>query len=569
MRLSRYFLPTLREDPAEAEVVSHKLMLRAGMIRKLAAGVYSFLPLGLRALKKVEAIVREEMNRAGAQEVLMPAVVPAELWQESGRWEHYGKELLRLKDRANREFCIGPTHEEVITTMAKEIRSYRELPVNLYQIQTKFRDEIRPRFGVMRAREFIMKDAYSFHPDMESLQQEYKIMHDTYCRIFERCGLEYRVVEADSGNIGGAVSHEFMVVADSGEDAIAHCPECRYSANLEAAIGIPRAHRDAPLHDAPDGGAVEKIHTPAIKTIDALTAFFKTTPDQFIKTLVYLADDQPVIALIRGNDQLNELKLKKVLQANDLALADDAVVSRVTGAEVGFAGPVGLTTRIIADPRVMEMRAAITGANETDCHLTGVTPGKDFTPVIVADLRLAMAGDRCPKCEKGILQVDRGIEVGHIFQLGTKYSEKMNALYTDENSQQKPFVMGCYGIGIGRTVAAAIEQHYDANGILWPKSLAPFQVVLIPTAMQDPEQQTLAQNLYQSLIQAGIEVLLDDREERPGVKFKDADLIGIPLKVIFGKSLKEGKVEIKERSTGTVTLVETEKVMEYILKCEF
>ncbi|MFC1478714.1 proline--tRNA ligase [Candidatus Margulisiibacteriota bacterium] len=557
MRLSKYFLPTLRETPAEAEIISHKLMLRTGMVRKLTAGIYNYLPLGLRVLKKMENIVREEMDRAGAQEVLMPAVIPAELWKESGRWDIYGKELLRVKDRANREFCIGPTHEEVITTMAKEIRSYRELPVNLYQIQTKFRDEIRPRFGVMRSREFIMKDAYSFHESEESLREEYQNMYDTYCRIFERCGLDYRVVEADSGNIGGAVSHEFMVVADSGEDAIAHCLECHYSANIEAAESIPKPHPGIREQGSGNTKGPEKVKTPNIKTIEELTAFFKTEPAYFIKTLIYIVDEQPVAALVRGDYELNELKLKKALNANELYLADEETIEKVTGASVGFAGPVGLNgVKIIADPHVMEVPAGITGANETDFHLTNVIPGKDFNPDQVADLRLVEKGDTCPRCKKGMLQIDRGIEVGHIFQLGTKYSEKMNAIYADQAQQQKPFIMGCYGIGIGRTAAAAIEQNHDEDGIIWPPALAPFQAVLIMTKPDDAEQKKAAEEVYNECLSAGIDVLLDDREERPGVKFKDADLIGIPLKVVFGKALKDGQVELKDRKTKTLELVD-------------
>ncbi|MFH1428972.1 MAG: proline--tRNA ligase [Candidatus Margulisiibacteriota bacterium] len=566
MRLSKYFLPTLRETPAEAEIISHKLMLRTGMIRKLTAGIYNYLPLGLRVLKKMENIVREEMNRAGAQEVLMPAVIPAELWKESGRWEIYGKELLRVKDRADREFCIGPTHEEVITTIAKEIRSYRELPVNLYQIQTKFRDEIRPRFGVMRSREFIMKDAYSFHESEESLREEYKNMYDTYCRIFERCGLDYRVVEADSGNIGGAVSHEFMVVADSGEDAIAHCLDCHYSANTEAAESIPREHPELRGQGSDNTINNKKIATPGIKTIEELTTFFKTSPAYFIKTLIYMADEQPVAALVRGDYELNELKLKKALNANELYLADEETIENITGASVGFAGPVGLArVKIIADNHIMEIPSAITGANETDFHLTNVIPGKDFKPDILADLRLVEEGDTCPRCKKGKLQIDRGIEVGHIFQLGTKYSKKMNAIYTDQAGEQKPFIMGCYGIGVGRTVAAAIEQNHDEDGIIWPLALAPFQVILIMTKPDDIEQKKAAEEVYNKCLAAGIDVLLDDRDERPGVKFKDADLIGIPLKVIFGKALKDGQVELKDRKTKTLELVDFNNLVNNVI----
>jgi len=568
MRYSRFFLPTLRETPAEAEIVSHQFMLRAGMIRKLSTGIYNYLPLGWRVLKKVETIIRDEMNRAGAQEVLMPAVIPAELWQESGRWDIYGKELLRIMDRSEREFCMGPTHEEVITTMAKEIRSYRQLPINLYQIQTKFRDEIRPRFGVMRSREFIMKDAYSFHDSEDSLREEYQNMYDTYCRIFERCGLDYRVVEADSGNIGGAVSHEFMVVADSGEDAIVHCPECHYSANVEAAenktwdVGCQTVDGDVSKM-----ANVEKVHTPDVKTIEELTRFFKADAAAFIKTLIYMVDERPMVVLMRGDSQLNELKLKKALQANELYPADEETIEKITGARVGFAGPRDLkeNVSIIADQQVMDMPVGVTGANETDYHLANVSPGKDFQVDQRADLRLVQAGDGCPKCRKGELQIDRGIEVGHIFQLGTKYSQKMNAVYDDEAGDKKPFIMGCYGIGVGRTAAAAIEQNHDENGIIWPQALAPFQVDIIMTKSQDDSQKTAAEVVYADLLKAGIEVLLDDRDERPGVKFKDADLIGIPLKVIFGKSLQDGKVEFKARTQKETRLIDLKKVSEEVI----
>lgn len=567
MRLSKYFLPTLRETPAEAEVISHQLMLRAGMIRKLTSGIYNYLPLGLRVLHKVENIIRDEMNNAGAQEVLLPAVVPSELWEESGRWQVYGKELLRIKDRANREYCIGPTHEEVITTMAKEIRSYKELPVNLYQIQTKFRDEIRPRFGVMRSREFIMKDAYSFHSSEESLQTEYQNMYDTYCRIFKRCGLDYRVVEADSGNIGGAISHEFMVVADSGEDAIAHCPNCHYSANLEAASSILEDTSSSVAKTQNEKiGELSKVSTPSVKTIEELSKFFKTDASSFIKTLIYLADDKPLAVLLRGDTQLNELKLKKVLDATDLCLADEETIVKATGASVGFAGPVNLNSiNIIADNQINDMVSAITGANETDYHYINVIPARDFTITQSADLRLVEAGETCPKCQAGKLQIDRGIEVGHIFQLGTKYSAKMNALYSEESGEQKPFIMGCYGIGVGRTAAAAIEQHNDPNGIIWPIALAPFAVSIIMTNPQDDQQKEIAEILYNNLQAEKVEVLLDDRDERPGVKFKDSDLIGIPLKVILGKALKDGNIEFKQRTSSEAKLVSVNDVFKEIL----
>jgi len=555
MYLSKYFLPTLREDPSEAELISHKLMLRAGMIRKLAAGIYNLLPLGLKVIRKVENIVREEMNRSGAQEVLMPIVTPAELWQASDRWELYGKELLRFKDRAERDFCLGPTHEEVITHMAKELRSYKQLPVNLYQIQTKFRDEIRPRFGVMRAREFIMKDAYSFHDSLDSLQQEYSNMHDTYCRIFDRCGVEYRIVEADSGSIGGAVSHEFMVVADSGEDAIAYCSACSYSANLETATSATIA--DSSKKE--DLESLKEIHTPNTKTIDELVNFFKVSPTKFIKTLIYIADGQPIMVLIRGDLQLNELKLKKALNANELLLADNATIEKVTGATTGFAGPIGLTNndlKVIADKHIANIQNAVTGANKSDYHFTGVNPGRDFSLPEIADLSLVRAEDLCPKCTKGTLAITRGIEVGHIFQLGTKYSQNMQAFYNTEDGQNKPFIMGCYGIGIGRTVAATIEQHHDQDGIIWPKELSPFDAVLIVTNTNDKSLMNAAEETYIKLQNQGQNVIIDDRNERPGVKFKDADLIGIPKKIIFGKSFSKGQVEIKTRYDKKTNIVD-------------
>ncbi|HEY4706999.1 MAG: proline--tRNA ligase [Deltaproteobacteria bacterium GWA2_55_10] len=550
MRYSKMLLPTLKESPSDAEVVSQKLMMRAGMIRKVAAGIYTLLPLGLRAVRNVERIIREEMNRAGAQEVSMPVVIPAELWQESGRWDEYGKELLRLRDRHDREFCLGPTHEEVVTDMVRrEVRSYRELPLNLYQIQTKFRDEIRPRFGLMRGREFVMKDAYSFHATAESLDAEYENMYRAYTRIFERCGLAFRAVEAETGAIGGRFSHEFMVLAESGEDAIASCAKCAYAANIERAeVREPEALKPA------SGQAVERVSTPGMKTIEEVSAFLKTRPELMIKTLIYETDKGLVAALVRGDHQINEFKLKKVTGAQWVKLAEEAQVQKATGAPVGFAGPVKLSIPIYADFGVRNISDGFTGANELDAHLKHVNASRDFHAAY-ADLRNAEAGDRCPRCE-GTFEIKRGIEVGHIFKLGTKYSEAMGATFLDEEGKERVITMGCYGIGVGRTAAAAIEQNHDEAGIIWPRPLAPFDCMVLPVNVKDEETRKAAEALYDEL-RSEMEVLLDDRDERAGVKFKDADLIGIPVRVTIGeRNLKQGKVEIKERRSGDVRLVD-------------
>ena len=560
MRMSQVVAPTLREDPAEAEIVSHKLMLRGGYIRKVAAGVYTFLPLGFRVLSKVANIIREEMNRSGAQEVLMPTLLPAELWQETGRWGIYGKELFRIKDRHDREFCLGPTHEEVITDLARtSIRSYKQLPVNLYQIQTKFRDEIRPRFGLMRGREFLMKDAYSFHTSAESLDQEYKNMYETYCRIFDRLGLKYRVVEADSGLIGGGYSQEFMVLAETGEEEIFHCPSCAYSASRESA-GIGE-YKMAPA--ATGGPKVEEVHTPKVRTVEEVSAFLKIKPEQLIKTLIYETERGALAALVRGDHAINEAKLKKVAGVEDLRLADAAVIKKVTGAPVGFAGPVGLKgVRIIADNAVPFIEDGASGANKEDHHLVHIAYGRDYQADLTGDIRFAVHQDQCPRCDRGKLESSRGIEVGHIFKLGTKYSEKMKCVYLDENNQEKTMIMGCYGIGVGRTAAAAIEQNHDKDGIVWPLPLAPFAVAIVPANMSEKEQADTAEKIYGACLKAGVAALLDDREDRMGVKLKDIDLMGIPYKLIIGKALKEGKVELKNRQTGATELVETGRVME-------
>ncbi len=552
MRYSQYLLNTLKETPADAEVISHQLMLRTSMIRKAAAGIYSYLPLGLRAIRKVEQIVREEMNRAGAIEVHMPVVVPAELWQESGRWQMYGKELLRLKDRKETEFCLGPTHEEVITDIVRrEIRSYRQLPLNLYQIQTKFRDEIRPRFGLMRGREFIMKDAYSFDLDDAGADAAYEKMYQAYRRIFARCGLKFRAVEADSGAIGGSFSHEFMVLAESGEDAIVSCNACEYAANVEKAeLRAPTAPAPAPTRP------LEKVLTPARKTIEDVALFLDLPPAHMVKTLILQTDEGEMVAvLLRGDRELNAVKLCHRLGCNRVDLAPEEAVLAATGAPSGFAGPVGLKLRVFADHEVAAMSDYVTGANEKDHHYTGVSHGRDFTPAAFADLRQAVTGDPCPRCA-GQLETWRGIEVGHVFKLGVKYSAAMNARVLDEQGQERTLIMGCYGIGIGRTVAAAIEQNHDANGIIWPLPIAPFQVIVTLLNPNDEPVRVAAEELYRELLAAGIEVLFDDRDERPGSKFKDADLLGIPLRITVGaRGLKEGMLELQHRRSGERTML--------------
>ncbi|HXF76701.1 MAG TPA: proline--tRNA ligase [Methylomirabilota bacterium] len=533
MRASRLLLATLKETPADAEVVSHQLMLRAGMIRK------------------IEQIVREEMNRAGAQELLMPIASQAELWQESGRWEMYGKELVRFKDRHERDFCLGPTHEEVVTDLIRRaVRSYRELPLNLYQIQTKFRDEVRPRFGLMRGREFIMKDAYSFHTDVEDCRREYENMVQTYKRIFTRCGLRFRPVEADTGAIGGSLSHEFQVLAEAGEDAIVSCDRCDYAANAEKAE--VRAERPAGRDIAEKPPKLEKVATPGKKTVAQVAAFLKLPADKFIKTLVYRTDSgEFVAALARGDHEINELKLKKILGCNEVHLADESAVAAATGVAPGFLGPIGLQLRMVADLAVQGMREAATGANQPDAHFIHVDQERDFTPSMFGDLRFAAAGDRCPRCEQGKLESYRGIEVGQVFYLGTKYSQSMGATFLDAEGRERPIEMGCYGIGISRLVAAAIEQNHDANGIIWPIAIAPFHVLLLPINYKDQAVRAAADRLYHELQRGGVEVLLDDRDERPGVKFKDADLIGIPWRVTIGaRGLEKGAIELRRRQDG-------------------
>ena len=548
MRYSQTLLPTLKETPAEAEVISHKLMLRAGFIRKLTAGIYTYLPIGLAAIRKVENIVREEMNRAGAHELLMPMVQPADLWVESGRYEKYGPELLRFRDRHDRESCLGPTHEEVITDIArKELHSYRDLPINLYQIQTKFRDEIRPRFGLMRGREFIMKDAYSFDVSDEAAGISYQKMYEAYKRIFTRCGLSFRAVQADSGAIGGSFSHEFMVLADTGEDTIVVCENCEYAANMEKAVV-----RLVPNDQVAALGLMEKIETPGKRKVDTVCEFLGIEPAQLVKTLVFKADGKPVAVLVRGDREVEEVKLKNLLGVADVELAEEKEVFDATGVPTGYLGPVGVGLRLVADQEVAAMQNFYVGGNEKNYHLKNVNLGRDFQVEAVADLRQITTDDPCPECG-GQLETTEGIEVGHVFKLGTGYSESMNATYQDKDGLAKHFVMGCYGIGVSRIVAAAIEQNHDEKGIIFPVPLAPYTVVIVNLGGNDEIINAAAEKLYQDLMKAGLEVLLDDRDERPGFKFKDADLLGIPYRVTVGKSfVQSGTMEIKHRRDGVV-----------------
>lgn len=563
MRYSQYLLNTVKETPADAEIISHQLMVRTNMIKKVAAGIYSYLPFGLRAVRKVEEIVRQEMNRAGAIELHMPMVTPAELWEESGRWQQYGKELLRLKDRKETDFCLGPTHEEVVTDIVRrEVKSYKQLPLNLYQIQTKFRDEIRPRFGLMRGREFIMKDAYSFDLDDAGADLAYDKMYQAYRRIFERCGLKFRAVEADSGNIGGSFSHEFMVLADSGEDAIVSCDSCEYAANVEKAE-LRFKETDAPKASA----ELSEVATPGKSSIEDVAAYLKVDKKKLIKCLVVSSDQGDILVLLRGDRELNEIKLKGFLNADWVEMAQEETVLRITGGPSGFSGPVGLSdVRIIADQEVRSLSDSVVGANRADVHLMGANLGRDFEVNTFADLRQAEAGDGCPRCD-GSLEVWRGVEVGHVFKLGTKYSESLQATVLDEQGKERPLVMGCYGIGVGRTVAASIEQNHDENGIIWPLPIAPFHVLVTLVNPKEAEVVKVGEGLYEQLQLAGIEVLFDDRDERPGSKFKDADLIGIPLRVTVGsRGLKEEAVELQLRRTGERTMLPLTDAAERLVK---
>lgn len=558
MRMSRLLMPTLREVPSEAEITSHKLMLRAGLIRRLAAGIYSYLPLGLRSEKKIEQIVREEMDAAGAQELLMAALLPAEAYQASGRWEVFGPSMFKMKDRNDRDFCLGPTHEEIFTqTVIDNVKSYKEYPMTLYQIQTKYRDEGRPRFGLMRGREFVMKDAYSFDLDEKGLDESYKKMYDAYCRIFTRLGLDFTIVDADSGAMGGSGSQEFMVKSPVGEDGIAYCDACGYAANYEKAECI--------VQEKPSlkgDFALEKIHTPNAHTIEELVAFLNAEPYNFAKTIIYKADDKYVAAMVRGDREINEVKLKNIVGCtDDLELAAPAIVRDLTHAEVGFAGPIGLDIPVYVDKEVTFMENFVVGANETDMHYKNVNLGRDFEATQVADIRLIEDGDVCPKCGQPI-KTAQGIEVGHIFKLGTKYSEALGLKYLDEQGKSQTVVMGCYGIGVTRCLAAIIEQSHDDNGIIWPVSIAPYQAIVVPANYKSEEQVELAEKIYEDLKAQGIEVLIDDRAERAGVKFKDADLIGIPVRVVVGKKCGEGIVEYKERTAESAT----EKTVEEAVK---
>jgi prolyl-tRNA synthetase len=556
MRMSKTLVPTLKEAPSEAEVPSHIFMVRGGYLRKVAAGIYSFLPLGWRVLQKVERIIREEMNRAGASEVLLSAVIPAELWQESGRWDKYGDTLLRFKDRKGGDFVIGPTHEEVMCSLVRgDLRSWRQLPLNLYQIQIKFRDELRPRAGLMRGREFIMKDAYSFHVDEADAQREYRNMYDAYSRIFTRCGLAFRAVEADTGNIGGSLSHEFQVLTDTGEDALVACDSCDYAANVEQAVAR------APSGGPPVAAAQpERVATPGKHSIADVAALLKVPPQKLVKTLIYLADGKPVAVLVRGDREVNEIKLAKALGAGQVVLATDAAVREVTGAPVGFAGPIGLKAPIYCDLEVCAMADFVVGANAADAHVTGVNIERDFTPTACGDYRITAAGDACARCAGGHLKSYRGVEVGQVFFLGTKYSKPMGVKFLSVDGEEKPAVMGTYGIGVTRIIAAAIEQNHDKDGIVWPVPLAPFEVMVLDLQQDDEKVVATAKKLYEDLTAAGIEVLYDDRDERAGVKFKDADLIGVPFRLAIGKKgLAEGVVELKRRNGTEVRKLKIEE----------
>lgn len=546
MRFSACYIPTLKESPADAEVVSHKLLLRAGMVRRLTSGLYTYLPLGLRVMEKISRIVREEVNAADYQELLMPMVQPADLWKETGRWEHYGKELLRFKDRNNRDYCLGPTHEEVVTDLVRgEVRSYRQLPVRLYQIQTKFRDEIRPRFGLMRGREFIMKDGYSFDATNQGAEESYKAMQAAYTRVFQRLGLRFRAVEADSGSIGGNFSHEFMVLADTGEDTIAFCHDCNYAANVERAEALWKG--------APTAAAcppAEQVATPGAHSAEDVAALLGVPMTQVVKTMLFKADGKTVAVLVRGDRQVNDIKLKNLLKAQDVVLADPATVEAASRAPLGFAGPVDLNAPIYADSELAGGTDYVTGANAGDAHLRHVDLRRDAVVTAWADLRAVTETDPCPRCG-GRLSLTKGIEVGHIFMLGYKYSEPMHAVFLDENGKEKTMIMGCYGIGISRVAAAAIEQNHDEHGIIFPPAISPFDCMLLNLDPRDAAVNAVVEEVYAMLGDMGVDVLLDDREERPGVKFKDADLLGFPLQLVAGgKGVKRGVLECKDRRTG-------------------
>ena len=561
MRMSQMLFSTQREVPSEAEADSHVLLIKAGMIRRLAAGVYALMPLGFRVFKKIENIIREEMDAAGAQELIMSAFLPAEYYQQSGRWDVFGTEMVKFQDRNGRDFCLGPTHEEIFAhVLRQEMQSYKAMPRTVYQIQNKYRDERRPRFGMIRCREFVMKDAYSFDVDEAGLDESYKKMYDAYCKVFDRCGLDYVIVHADTGAMGGSGSQEFMIKSDIGDDTIVSCPKCGYAANAELA-----ACPD-PVPGTEEMTAVEKVHTPNVGTIADLVGFFGATADRFAKTLLYLADGEIVAAMVRGDREINETKLKNHLKCTNLDLASAADVREATNAEVGFAGPIGLKAkRIIADKEVPEMRNFLVGANETDYHFIGVNYGRDFTANAVADIRLIENGDPCPVCGAAA-DLDKTIEVGHIFKLGTKYSVAMDCMYLDQNTKQKPCIMGSYGIGLNRTMQAIIEQSHDDDGIIWPDNVAPYSAIVVPVSAANEVQMSLAENLYARLCEAGIETLIDDRDERAGVKFKDADLIGIPHRINVGRRAADGVVEYKQRSVDKAEELTVDEAIERIAK---
>ena len=561
MRWSKFFIPTLREDPSEAEIISHKFLLRAGMIRKLASGIYNFLPLGFRALKKIENIVRCEMNKAGALEILMPLVQPAELWKETGRWDAYGKELLRFKDRKEHDFCLGPTHEEVVTEIVRrDVKSYKELPLILYQIAVKFRDEIRPRFGIMRAREFIMKDAYSFDADWNGLEKSYQLMYETYEKIFTNCGLKFKAVEAHTGAIGGDVSHEFMVLAETGEDVIAFCEKCGYASNIELTPAIFGGR-----YPSEPEKPLEKVYTPGVRTAQEVADFLGLPVSKITKTLIYIVEEKEAVAVcLRGDHEVNEVKLEKLFSGKTFRMAGVEEVRKIVGASPGFIGPKDLKIKVIADKALEGYPNFVIGANEDEYHYLNANLGSTFKPDIIADIRKATLGDLCPRCRE-TLSFTRGIEVGHIFKLGAKYSEPMKAMFLDKDGKMKPFIMGCYGIGVSRVLAATIEQNHDEEGIIFPWQIAPFQIAVI--YLKEGFKET-AERIYKNLSQ-NWDVILDDREERPGVKFKDMDLIGIPLQVILGKSYEKNKeLEVKIRKTGERKFVKREELENFVRNFE-
>ena len=563
MRMSKMLMPTLKEVPSDAEITSHQLMLRAGMIRKMASGIYNQLPMGIRVFRKVEDIIREEMNAKGAQEISCALLVPAELWQESGRWDVMGPEMFRLKDRNGRDYCLGPTHEETFTHIVRnEITSYKQLPLNLYQIETKFRDERRPRFGVMRTRNFTMKDAYSFDADQEGLDKSYDDMFDAYTRIFARCELDNSPVQADSGAMGGSASAEFMVKSEVGEDEIVFCSGCDYAANIEKATSV---NHEASTEEMKE---MSEIETPNVHTIEELQEFFKMDAGQFAKTLIYYADGKTVAVVVRGDRDVNETKVANAIGgAVEFELASEDTIKAVTGAEVGFAGPIGIKADyLFIDQEVVDQRNVIVGANKTGYHIQNANFGRDFEGQ-VGDFRNVQEGDKCPKCGQP-LEIMRGVEVGHIFKLGTKYSESMGATFLDQNGKSQPIIMGCYGIGVERTVAAVIEQHHDENGIIWPLAIAPYHVVVVPVNVKKEEHLENAEKIYKELEAAGVEVLLDDRNERAGFKFKDSDLLGIPMRITVGKDIVDGKVEFKLRKEADKEIISVDEVLDRV-KAEF